>query len=200
MTKILGIAGAGLAALLGLGAALPANAGTVTFDDSVGNSLLFTQFIAGQGFTDQGLTFTVGSSGLEYVWSGDSPNSNGTNNLIFGFGPSDSDIITLAGGGAFNLISMDIAISWYDPNSTDTITINGSPLTITTTLTTYALNLDGVTSVVISGLGSGAGYWTADNVAYSAVPEPSTWAMMLVGFGGLGFLGYRRSRNEKTAA
>jgi PEP-CTERM motif len=32
----------------------------------------------------------------------------------------------------------------------------------------------------------------------SAVPEPSTWAMMLVGFAGLGFAGYRTSR--KTAA
>jgi hypothetical protein len=28
----------------------------------------------------------------------------------------------------------------------------------------------------------------------SGVPEPSTWAMMLLGFGGLGFAGYRRSR------
>jgi hypothetical protein len=34
-------------------------------------------------------------------------------------------------------------------------------------------------------------------VAYSpaqAVPEPSTWVMMLAGFAGLGFLGYRRNR------
>jgi PEP-CTERM motif len=31
-----------------------------------------------------------------------------------------------------------------------------------------------------------------------AVPEPSTWAMMLIGFAGLGFLGWRGSR--KTAA
>ena len=27
-------------------------------------------------------------------------------------------------------------------------------------------------------------------VAYSAVPEPSIWAMMLLGFAGLGFAGY----------
>jgi PEP-CTERM motif len=27
-----------------------------------------------------------------------------------------------------------------------------------------------------------------------AVPEPSTWAMMLLGFAGLGFAGYRRTR------
>ena len=25
------------------------------------------------------------------------------------------------------------------------------------------------------------------------VPEPSTWAMMLIGFAGLGFVGYRRA-------
>ncbi len=29
----------------------------------------------------------------------------------------------------------------------------------------------------------------------SAVPEPSTWAMMLLGFAGLGFAGYRRARS-----
>jgi hypothetical protein len=27
-----------------------------------------------------------------------------------------------------------------------------------------------------------------------AIPEPSTWAMMLLGFGGLAFAGYRRAR------
>ncbi len=31
-------------------------------------------------------------------------------------------------------------------------------------------------------------------VEYSVVPEPSTWAMMLVGFAGLGFAGYRANR------
>jgi hypothetical protein len=34
----------------------------------------------------------------------------------------------------------------------------------------------------------------------NAVPEPSTWAMMLLGFAGLGFAGYRRSRKEAVAA
>jgi hypothetical protein len=30
--------------------------------------------------------------------------------------------------------------------------------------------------------------------ASSAVPEPATWAMMLLGFVGLGYAGYRRAR------
>jgi hypothetical protein len=32
-----------------------------------------------------------------------------------------------------------------------------------------------------------------------AVPEPSTWAMMLLGFAGLGFLGYRASAKRQAA-
>ena len=35
-------------------------------------------------------------------------------------------------------------------------------------------------------------YGSVDFVLGGAVPEPSTWAMMLVGFVGLGFMGWRR--------
>jgi phospholipase/lecithinase/hemolysin len=42
--------------------------------------------------------------------------------------------------------------------------------------------------------------WAAEFAAEAlAAPEPSTWAMMLVGFAGLGFAGYRRSRKCVTA-
>jgi hypothetical protein len=34
-----------------------------------------------------------------------------------------------------------------------------------------------------------------DNISVTAVPEPSTWAMLLLGFAGLGFIGFRR-RNK----
>jgi PEP-CTERM motif len=34
----------------------------------------------------------------------------------------------------------------------------------------------------------------------SVIPEPSTWAMMLVGFAGLGFAGYRRARKARPAS
>ncbi len=38
------------------------------------------------------------------------------------------------------------------------------------------------------------GYNIAANV--SAVPEPSTWAMMILGFAGVGFMAYRRKSNR----
>jgi len=33
---------------------------------------------------------------------------------------------------------------------------------------------------------------------WQVVPEPSTWAMMLLGFAGLGFTGYRRVKAGDT--
>jgi hypothetical protein len=33
----------------------------------------------------------------------------------------------------------------------------------------------------------------------SAVPEPSTWAMMLIGFAGLGYAAYRKTKTERMA-
>ena len=39
-----------------------------------------------------------------------------------------------------------------------------------------------------------------DGVSLTAVPEPSTWAMMLVGFGGLGYAAFRRRRTALAAA
>jgi hypothetical protein len=38
-----------------------------------------------------------------------------------------------------------------------------------------------------------------DNLTLSAVPEPSTWAMMLLGFAGLGFMAYRRKETFRLA-
>jgi hypothetical protein len=34
----------------------------------------------------------------------------------------------------------------------------------------------------------------------AAVPESSTWAMMLFGFAGVGFVAYRQSRKDKSHA
>jgi hypothetical protein len=33
-----------------------------------------------------------------------------------------------------------------------------------------------------------------------SIPEPSTWAMMMVGFAGLGYVGFRRSKKDRLAA
>jgi len=42
--------------------------------------------------------------------------------------------------------------------------------------------------------------FTDSTVALSSVPEPATWAMMLIGFAGLGFASYRASRKSVALA
>ena len=48
-------------------------------------------------------------------------------------------------------------------------------------------------------IADGPGGFGFDLAIGGAVPEPSTWAMMLVGFGGLGFAGYRSTRRGAPA-
>lgn len=38
-----------------------------------------------------------------------------------------------------------------------------------------------------------------DNSSVGGVPEPSTWAMMVLGFAGIGFMAYRRKSHSGTA-
>ena len=55
--------------------------------------------------------------------------------------------------------------------------------------------------------GGGTGFFSLEldiagtqggGITVGAVPEPSTWAMMLIGFAGLGFLSYRKSKQRNN--
>jgi hypothetical protein len=62
---------------------------------------------------------------------------------------------------------------------------------------------------VYTGLGSGGTAAPSRDIAFrtysdttfsEAVPEPSTWAMMILGFAGMGFMAYRRKSNSASMA
>lgn len=58
--------------------------------------------------------------------------------------------------------------------------------------------LGGVTTVFTSNLSfTGGDADLAFTLVGSAVPEPSTWAMLIVGFAGLGFAGYRKVKSGR---
>ena len=54
----------------------------------------------------------------------------------------------------------------------------------------FSTDIPGYTFVFSEGIGNGT----------AAAPEPSTWAMMLLGFAGLGFVGYRQRQKLAGAA
>jgi hypothetical protein len=65
------------------------------------------------------------------------------------------------------------------------------------------LEADGSVSDVIKTFNNANGeaeLWFSSDPSLLAVPEPSTWAMMLVGFAGLGYAGYRVSRKSGAIA
>lgn len=108
-----------------------------------------------------------------------------------GPGPSSLiDLFTITLGGHF----FDLTNSFTNVTFTDGALSNigvfalDFPYFLATSDTTYTF----------SNLSSGEnaiGQITANEVVTSAVPELSTWAMMLVGFTILGLVGYRRRRN-----
>jgi hypothetical protein len=58
-------------------------------------------------------------------------------------------------------------------------------------LTSITFNqVDGTDGAILAGI----------TLSTAAIPEPSTWAMMLLGFAGLGFAGYRASRKSAALA
>lgn len=109
-------------------------------------------------------------------------------------GSAAASAISIALNSASNLDFTSFAI-----NGTTGTVING---TLDTAFINSMLVPGGLNTLTISGLlnppsGDGnAGF--GGNVTFTAVPEPATWAMFILGFGALGF-GMRRRNAQVTA-
>ena len=115
-------------------------------------------------------------------------------------GTGSGSISTSASGGLFSTTDLDFT----------SVTVNGLAATLTPTGLVEFAGITGVpivpgvvNRIVVSGLSRGQGSYGGNAsftpAATPGVPEPSTWAMMLFGFGAVGF-GMRRRKSEgKTA-
>ena len=132
--------------------------------------------------------------------------SNGTSALL---NDRDTSIFLRAfDGSAFSLSSVDVGAA-FNNGPASSLTISGFFNGLLTGSFTVA-NLGGyqtvspsgflnVDRIVFDGVGGGGGF-ELDNIslaAASAVPEPATWAMMLLGFGLIGSSLRTRRRSAK---
>ena len=172
------------------GATLAASADVVTFEDLP--------------LYQQASHYVSGDFSFSSSWDGDKNGNivahldgvkvyNGTQYLIWGWGPSGILSINRTDNAAFDLTSLDLGNSYYThSNGTVTLTADyaagGSfttQLALNDSFQRFNLGLKGLSQVRIGGLddGEGVGYTALDNFNVAAVPEPETYAMLLAGLG-----------------
>lgn len=134
-----------------------------------------------------GQTFTVSGT-----WSTTTTNTSYCPGCIFqfyvaGLSPLSGQANLLSGGYGHTTGSGDYSITFTAPTAAGTYYVGGA------SIADYNF-ISGV-----SGSASGAGD-VSYQINVSAVPELSTWAMMLIGFAGFGFAAYRRGKGERLGA
>ena len=152
------------------------------------------------------LTVSSASATVVYDWSfsNSTDNGSGTFDTAAAWTPGGVPITGFTGSIDGNNIS---SLSSYA--SADNMLYSTSPhisqggVSLVTSLDTYNLeNYIGVELIKYSVDSNGyvtSGAPVTFTIA-EAVPEPSTWAMMLLGFAGLGFMAYRRKSTPALMA
>jgi hypothetical protein len=205
-------------ALASLALVQAAQAGVVNFEDRVFSDP-DTYQTNPNNFTEQGLNF----SGLQFYFI---PKNNPDVSFPTGYGSTFMEtaiepvVISLAGGGGFDLLSLDLGLGQYNQGASDTVTVSGTKAdcttacTVSTVLTVtdifQAFTLTGFTDLSAISFGAqqfsnplapfpphaDSGYLAFDNLTY-AVPEPAVWSLMIAGFGAVG--GVLRNRRRSLA-
>jgi hypothetical protein len=123
-------------------------------------------------FTDIGGTFNFFQD----------PNSMSTMALgVNDAGDIVGNFVDTATGDTFGFVDVGGVFKTLDPFGSTMVTVQGIN------------DLGKIVGFYVDGAGNTIGFETA-------IPEPSTWAMMLLGFAGFGFLAYRKARQGTAAA
>lgn len=203
-----------VALLLVGGAFAPASAAVVYSEGFAGGGS-YTNYVAGSTF--DGFTVTSGSVDLIGTYWQASPGGAGSVDLD-GLSPGSIKLtndLTLAAGS----YELSFYLSGHPDGGPTTKTVevsvgNSGPIDFTYTITpagtpaqdhdhmNYVLEhvfftTTGSTPLSFTSLDKDSAYGPViGSLSISTVPEPSTWAMMGLGFLGLGFLAYRRRNNR----
>jgi hypothetical protein len=165
--------------------AVPARADTLTFDWTLAGPATSLGGFGTPGSGSGTFTVTTGAKG---------------DNITAMTGELGGNAVTLLPsrtGGGDNLL-FPIGTSFKGGVSVVDLDTNG--ISVSTTLGDYHIFGDGSPFSIgtVSGndiFETGPGGFGVGTLAVSAVPEPSTWAMMILGFCGIGFMAYRRKQS-----
>ena len=137
------------------------------------------------GFEGDGLVAADASGSNIYI-GGNNGTASDSLYVLNGSGLSD---LGLLGANAYaGVLSGGTLYAADNDNNIDSYAV--SPTSLSGILTTTALTglaEDQIDAMVLSP------------TPLTAVPEPSTWALMLLGFAGVGYAAHRRSRNSRAA-
>jgi PEP-CTERM motif len=190
-----------------------ASATTITFEGAVNDS---GEMVPVTPYTEGGFTLTNLQGGYSDGIFGSTSGGNTNGTATFGWcsicnnGSSNVIELTAAGGTAFSLASLDAAFleGGSGPQSIVAVgdLVGGGTITETLVLSAAwtTFNLSGFNSVLSVDFSAGSASFpdpAFDNlVVTTAVPEPSTWAMMILGFAGIGYMAYRRRNSALHVA
>ena len=171
---------------------------TYDFNTLAGTPTFVGGAVVGPGTTTNAFAAPVGGSGLYYS-VGPSTTHPGTISLgsnigsfsfIWGSIDTFNFLTLITAGGTYNFSGSAIAAMVPAP-------ANGSQtLNPQNPIVTFLLSGLDQTNVSLR-LNSSQNAFEIDNIAVTTVPEPGTWAMMLLGFGALGFA-MRRRKSPKA--
>jgi hypothetical protein len=164
----------------------------------------------GPSYSQDGYTFTnsivAGGSYANWVKFGvpqfNASNSNGD---VVQNTPGSTNTLTNVLNQPFSFTTIGLADVMNRPFGGDVLFtfnhVGGGQDSITVSLLdisglqTFTFDETNLTSVVFTPTTTMGHFIQFDNVGVAAVPEPSTWAMMILGFFGIGFMAYRRKQN-----
>ena len=204
-----------MAGALGLAvAAAPASAavvvnpdGTVGLNHNAGTNAFTVNFEGPAGTAASLLLTLTGGTGNAYTFTYSFNNTGSSANLVgfaFDTDPALASVTAISGPLAFGANANFPGVGTVDAcfysgnncgaangqatsfNGGFTLNFNSAPVTLSNFVDRYA-------SIANLNNQSGEGLGT---VVHPAVPEPATWAMMLVGFGGIGVTMRRRRKPE----